>query len=117
MATEEDKDSYLKDEMLKQGVRLADTDLGNVVLFNILSFNDIYKEKNEKELKNMKYLAGKYNSSGLSILGVFAYDLQAGEALTNKQLARSLNKNGFIDDQGNFLTDGIKFLEKVSNWH
>ena len=42
--------------MNEKGVYLANTDQGNVILFNILTLNDRYKNESDRELKNMKYL-------------------------------------------------------------
>ena len=35
--------------------------------------------------------------------------------MNNKEIARELNKWGFIDDKGLFVSQRMKFLEKVSN--
>ena len=62
----------------------------------------------------MSYLANKYSNKGLSLIGVFSYDIESGEKKSNKEIAHKLNQMGFIDDKGHFLVAGIKFLEKVS---
>ena len=54
--TEDEKLKQQKDRMNEKGVYLANTDQGNVILFNILTLNDRYKNENDRELKNMKYL-------------------------------------------------------------
>ena len=61
-------------------------------------------------------LHDKYAKRGLSIIGIFAYDLESGEQKSNKEIARKLNTLGLVDDQGLFTYPGIKFLEKVSSF-
>ena len=51
----------------------------------------------------MSYLANKYSNKGLSILGVFSYDIESGEKKSNKEIAHKLNQMGYIDDKGHFL--------------
>lgn len=94
--TEEEKQQYLKNYMKTKGIRLGDSDLGNVTLFTILSLDD--NQKNQKELKNMQYLCDKYQSEGFSVFGQFAYDIQGGMKLTNKEIAHRLNQLDLIDN-------------------
>lgn len=76
--------------MLEKGVHLSNTDQGNVLLFNILTLNDRYQKQNTRELQTMKNLYEKYGARGLSIVGVFTYDLESGEQKSNKEIARKL---------------------------
>jgi hypothetical protein len=71
------------------------------------------KKENEREMEAMKYLANKYPAE-LTVFGQFAYDVQQGEKLTNKEIAHSLHKMGYIDAQGLPVIKNFKFLEKVS---
>ena len=74
--------------MLENGVHLQTTDEGKVILFNILTLNERYQKQNTKELEQMRAMSEKYGTRGLSIFGVFAYDLEArGEQKSNKQIA------------------------------
>lgn len=61
----------------------------------------------------MSSLYEKYGSRGLSIIGVFSYDLESGQQTSNKEIARKLHQLGFVDDKGLFTYSGIKFLEKM----
>ena len=47
-------------------------------------------------MEGMKYLCKKY-SDYLTVFGQFAYDVQQGEKLSNKEIAHSLHKIGYID--------------------
>lgn len=69
----------MKDICIEKGVHLSNTDRGNVLLFNILTLNERYQKQNSKELDVMVKLHDKYGARGLSIVGVFAYDLESGE--------------------------------------
>jgi len=40
-----------------------------------------------RELENMKYLSDKHKPTDLTVFGHFAYDIQSGEKMTNKELA------------------------------
>lgn len=71
-------------------MHLSNTDQGNVLLFNILTLNDRYKKQNTQELQAMKNLYEKYGARGLSIIGVFTYDLESGEQKSNKEIAKKL---------------------------
>ena len=51
----------------------------------------------KKELANMKYLAEKFGEKDLTVLGQFSYDIQEPETKTNKDIAHSLNKLGYLD--------------------
>ena len=62
----------------------------------------------------MSYLSRKYKEQGLSQYGLFTYDVESGEKRSNKEIAYKLNKLGFVDNQGMFTDEGIKFLQKVS---
>jgi hypothetical protein len=64
-------------------------------------------------MEAMKYLAEKYPGE-LTVFGQFAYDVQQGEKLTNKEIAHTLHKMGYIDAQGMPSIMNFKFLEKVS---
>jgi len=79
VSTQADKDQNLKDLCLEKGVHLSNTDRGNVLLFNILTLNERYQKQNNKELDCMIKLHDTYAKRGLSIIGIFAYDLESGE--------------------------------------
>ena len=68
-----------KEMIEEKGVHLCNTDRGNVLLFNVLTLNERYVAQNNRELKAMSSLSKKYHDRGLSIIGVFAYDIETGE--------------------------------------
>ena len=55
-------------------------------------------KKQEQELKRMKHLCQKYGKDDFAVYGQYAYDVQEGEKLTNKEIAHKLHKMGYIDD-------------------
>ena len=96
----EQRQEYHKKILLEQGARIGDTDIGKVTLLVNLTFNERHRKKTEKELKRLKYLAEKYGADEFTVLNQFAYDVQEVEKMTNKEIAHSLNKLGYINDQG-----------------
>ena len=111
-ATMEEKYNYLKQSFIERGVRIGDTDHAKVTLLVNLTLNDRFKKTQEKEMNKLKFLCQKY--SDLTVFGQFAYDVKEPEHQTNKELAKSLNKLGYLDDAGNHTIPNFKFLEKVS---
>jgi len=105
---------YHKKVLLEKGVKLGDTDIGKVTLLVNMTFNEKHRKKTEKELKRLKYLAEKFGGDDFTVLSQFAYDVQEVEKMTNKEIAHSLNKLGYIDDKGEHSLPNFKFLEKVS---
>lgn len=64
-------------------------------------------------MEGMKYLCKKYPDD-FTVFGQFAYDVQQGEKLSNKEIAHNLHKLGYIDAKGMPVIANFKFLEKVS---
>ena len=60
----------------------------------------------------MKYLSVKYGQKDLAVFGQFAYDIQDGEKMSNKEIAHHLHKMNFIDEKGMPVIPNLKFLEK-----
>lgn len=76
--------------------------------------NEKLQKQNTKEMEGMKYLCNKYPGD-LTVFGQYAYDIQTGEKLSNKEIAHGLHKMGYIDAKGMPSIANFKFLEKVSS--
>lgn len=89
---------------------LGDTDLGKVLLIAHMTLDKRESERSEHQLSEMRRLAEKYKND-LAVYNQFAYDVQGGEEMTNRQIATHLIQKAMLTQ---VLKPGqIRFLEKV----
>ena len=65
-----------------------------VLMYVNLTCDEKERQNLIKELKKLKYLADKYKSDGFGVYGVFTYDVQGGDDMTNQQIADLLTEMG-----------------------
>ena len=66
-----------------------------MTLLTVLSLNERQREETKRELTILSKMAKRHPE--LTVLGQFAYDVGVKEQLGNKELARELNKLGYVD--------------------
>mmetsp|Transcript_7054 Transcript_7054/g.11872 ORF Transcript_7054/g.11872 Transcript_7054/m.11872 type:complete len:191 (-) Transcript_7054:74-646(-) len=113
LATEEEKDGFLKTQFENKGVLIGLTDQTKVTMFVNLTFNERVKKETENELAMLKGLCQKFGEKDLTVFGQYTFDVVQTEKLSNNLIAKQLNKAGLVDEKGLFSVPNFKFLEKV----